>query len=67
MMNEILKNKNIYLRELTLDDVGVEYLSWVNDKEITRFLEIKYQNFTIDDLKDFITACQKNDSKVFWG
>ena len=42
----VLKGKNFYLKELNVSDVSDEYLAWVNDIEITRFLEIKYQ-FTL--------------------
>ena len=63
----VLKGKNFYLKELNVSDVSDEYLAWVNDIEITRFLEIKYQNFTKDSLKKFVTECRVSDSKTLWG
>jgi len=64
---DLLKNNNFYLRELDVSDVSDDYLRWVNDVEITRFLEIKYQTFTKDDLKDFVLSSKADDSKVLWG
>ena len=67
MNQKILRNKNFYLRELTLEDITEKYLRWVNDKEITRFLEIQHQSFTVEDLRNFVTECQKSESKILWG
>lgn len=62
-----LRNKTIHLKELCVDDVSDDYLSWVNDPEITRFLEIKYQTFTKESLRDFILLCKNSDNKTLWG
>ena len=67
MDTKLLKNKNFYLRELAPEDVGAEYLSWVNDKEITRFLEIQHQTFDKIALNEFVSECLKSKSKVLWG
>ena len=63
----LLKNNNFYLRELEVSDVSDDYLCWVNDVEITRFLEIKYQTFTKNDLKNFVLSCKADKAKVLWG
>tara|TARA_R110000782_G_scaffold108212_1_gene196671 strand:- start:185 stop:712 length:528 start_codon:yes stop_codon:yes gene_type:complete len=53
-MNEILlKNKNIYLKNLTIDDNLNNYLSWINDKELTLYLN-KNKTQTKIDLKNYI-------------
>ncbi len=39
----VLESKNFHLKELDVSDISDDYLAWVNDSEITRFLEIKYQ------------------------
>ena len=62
-----LKNKNFYLKELVTSDVSDDYLSWVNDPEITRFLEIKHQAFNKSDLIEFIIDCYKSTNKNLWG
>lgn len=67
MDKNILKNKNFYLRELCVFDVSDNYLLWVNDPEITYFLEIKYQTFNKSDLIEFVKSCQKNPYKTLWG
>ena len=34
-----LEGKNFYLRVLTRKDINKKYLSWLNDKEVTQYLE----------------------------
>lgn len=63
----ILRSKNFHLQELDIYDVSDDYLDWVNDPELTQFLEIKYQKFTKDSLKKFITDCRSSENKTLWG
>jgi RimJ/RimL family protein N-acetyltransferase len=63
----VLESKNFHLKELDVSDISDDYLAWVNDSEITRFLEIKYQVFTKDSLKKFVSECRTSDSKTLWG
>ena len=54
-MNKVLaENNKIYLKKLNINDNLSNYLSWINDKDLTLYLnKIKKQN--IDDLKNYIT------------
>lgn len=38
-----LETNNVYLRSLTSDDASTAYLSWLQDSEITSFLEIRFR------------------------
>ena len=54
-MNKVLAaNNKIYFHKLNINDNLSNYLSWINDKDLTLYLnKIKKQN--IDDLKNYIT------------
>ena len=56
-MNKILiESDRIYLRQLDLNDNLTAYLSWVNDKEATTFMEIRNKHFSSDDLRSYIKS-----------
>ena len=46
--NILIKGEKIYLRPLTMKDVNKEYLSWLDDKENSRY--------TVDVLKSTMTS-----------
>ena len=54
MVKNIIEDNNIYLRKLNLDDDLSKYLSWVNDKEMTVYMELRHKEHSIDDLKRYI-------------
>jgi len=49
-----LKGKQIYLRPLEVEDINGPYLSWVNDQEITKYLDVGLFPTNKEDLKSFI-------------
>lgn len=54
------------LRTLALDDVGPDYLSWMRDPEVTRFLEARFQDHRIDSLREFVSeAGARRDTLLF--
>jgi [ribosomal protein S5]-alanine N-acetyltransferase len=60
--------KSIYLKQLNQDDVTDDYVGWLNDPEITKYLEIRHttQPFTTDTVKNFVAQCHK-DHRHHWG
>ena len=37
---EFVQGSRVYLRPLERDDLNARYLSWLNDPEVTRYLEV---------------------------
>jgi RimJ/RimL family protein N-acetyltransferase len=58
-----ITGKLCYLRGLTPEDATVDYLHWINDFEVTRYLEAGRKPSTLDDLRDYIVSGQ-NDSTL---
>lgn len=50
---------NVYIRPLSQSDVGDNYLRWVNDEEVTRYLEIGNVALDRADLYDYIQSAQE--------
>ncbi len=59
--------KSVILRQLQADDVTEQYVSWLNDPEIVRFLEIKNsQPITYLDTIEFVKNCELT-CRHHWG
>lgn len=57
--------EKIYLRPLSLNDIGKKYLSWVNDPIITEFLLLNKKRLKQSDLIKFIKDSPKDGRHNF--
>ena len=51
-----LEGPRIILRPLTLDDVSGRYVSWLNDPEVNKYLETRFQEQTIETIREYVRA-----------
>lgn len=65
--NLVLSHKRYYLRTLKVEDVNDKYLGWLNDKEVTEYLEIRYKRYTLESLRDYVRSFKTDDSKFLFG
>ncbi len=65
MMN--IQSKNLVLRKLTVEDISIEYVSWLNDEEVNRYLETRHIKQTLETCKVFVDACNKDISSHLFG
>jgi spore coat polysaccharide biosynthesis protein SpsF (cytidylyltransferase family) len=63
--NTIITGERIFLRALKEEDVSQDYCNWLNDPEVTRFLETK--GTTIDELKKYVREKKENPYCLFLG
>lgn len=65
IISKVLIGKYIYLRTLNVHDVSNSYLSWTNDPNVNRYLEIRFNKpRNLSDLRDFVIHCEK-DPDIF--
>ena len=62
----ILESDTFYLRNISLDDCNENYLSWMNDSEINKFLESRFTVHTIDSLKDFVISMNNSNNNILF-
>ena len=62
----ILNDKEFYLRNITLDDCNENYLNWMNDSEINKYLESRFTRHTIESLKDFVTSMNSTNNNILF-
>ncbi|MBF0549495.1 MAG: GNAT family N-acetyltransferase [Deltaproteobacteria bacterium] len=57
----------LYLRPLTEDDVGPEYLAWLQDEEVVSHLEVRFQHQTIEKLHQFVVDTKADRNRLLLG
>ena len=62
----LLESDTFYLRNISLDDCNENYLSWMNDYEVNKYLESRFTNHSIDSLKDFVNSMNNSESNVLF-
>jgi len=60
-------HKNIYLRPLKNNDVSEKYVSWLNDPDVNRYLDVRHSTpESMNDVARFVKNCQAN-KRPHWG
>ena len=62
----ILKGKRIYLREVRLSDVNENYYRWMNDPEITEYLETRYVPQSRENIAEYVRKMDGNANEPFF-
>ncbi|MFQ5959365.1 MAG: GNAT family N-acetyltransferase [Alphaproteobacteria bacterium] len=58
----VLAGARVYLRPVTADDVGAEYVRWLNDPEINRFLESRHTSSSERSVRAFVAKMTASES-----
>lgn len=67
LMDAPIETPRLILRTLRSGDVGEEYISWLSDPEVTRYLEIRFTVQTIQGAREFISAMNASEDSLFLG
>lgn len=59
-----LEGERVRLRPLTDADVGPEYVAWLNDPEVNRFLESRFVTHTDETVAGFVRAAMASSTIV---
>ena len=62
---EMFKRKDIVLRKLSVNDVTIEYLGWLNDYEIVKYTESRHAVHTMESLKNFVIHVNNESNYCF--
>jgi len=62
---EIIGDK-CYLRKFRMKDVNKNYLKWINDKEVTKYLESRFDTHSISSLMKYVKNILKNCNIMFF-
>jgi [ribosomal protein S5]-alanine N-acetyltransferase len=66
MSDPVLDGALVRLRPMTTADAQGPYLTWMNDPEVTRYLESRFQSYEPSDLASYIEATTSDSSNHFF-
>ncbi len=49
-----IDGERIILKEMTADDVGENYVQWMNDEETTQYMESRFQDNTLESIREYV-------------
>lgn len=64
-MAPILESDRLVCKKLSLEHCTDQYVSWLNDKEVYRFLETG-GNYSLELLREYLASVQANEKILFW-
>ncbi|MFH1877230.1 MAG: GNAT family protein [Candidatus Omnitrophota bacterium] len=64
-LKHFIEGANIYLRDVSLGDVNDVYLGWMNDPEVTRYLEARFSEHTLESIRDYVEKMASKEDEVF--
>ena len=64
---KIIKGKNYYLSQFSIKDINDEYLSWLNEPEVNKFLEIRFKKQSKNLAIKYINSFYSTEEKYIWG
>jgi ribosomal-protein-alanine N-acetyltransferase len=59
--------ERIYLKSLTQDDITQTYVKWLNDSEINKYLESRWQVHTVENIWAYVSAMNDSNNNVMFG
>jgi len=63
---KILQSDNVKLQPFSKEFISNKYLDWINDKNVTRFIDKAKDNTTLEDLNFFAESLIKSDFDYFF-
>lgn len=60
-----IEGSRLYLRKLQPADAWGQYVRWMNDPEVTRFLESRFCSYSSEDLEKYILSQLDNTRVIF--
>lgn len=62
-----LQGQHIYLRFLSPDDVSDDYVAWMNNAEITQYLESRWSVQTLEGIRAFVKTMADSPNDYLFG
>jgi RimJ/RimL family protein N-acetyltransferase len=60
-----IEGERICLRDVRPDDVNENYIRWMNDPEVTQYLEARFSPCAEDDIKRYVGSMAGKDDEIF--
>ena len=60
-----IEASRLYLREVVPSDATERYAAWMNDPEVTRFMETRFASHSVESLRQYIEAMRRKPDTLF--
>ena len=67
LKNIVLKSDELIIKEINHSDITMEYVEWLNDKEVNQHLESRFIHQDLNTVSKFVDSCQKNKQVFLFG
>lgn len=57
-----IEGERLTLKEMKVSDVDENYHKWMNDPDITRYLESRFRDNTVEKIKEYVSGFEKRDN-----
>lgn len=65
IIEQEIRGKSVVISQCYEKDVSKEYLGWLSDKEINRFLELRFTEYSESSAREYVNTCIKSPNIYF--
>jgi RimJ/RimL family protein N-acetyltransferase len=65
IIEQDIRGERVILSQYYEKDISKEYLSWLSDKEINRFLEVRFTEYSEALAKEYVKSCIQSPNIYF--
>lgn len=64
-LNYIIKGRFLVLKPISTNEINEEYVGWLNNPKINKYLEVRHKKQTIEGIYEYINGLRKSNGEVF--
>lgn len=64
---DLIDGEGFFLRRLTVDDCTMDYVRWLNDPRVNRFLETRFSTQTLESIRSFVAEKASSSTEFLYG
>ena len=62
-----ISTPRLLLRSMTVADVSQDYVDWLNDPEVNRYLEVRHAVQTLEGCKSYVAGMESSEADFLFG
>jgi len=62
----MIEGERLILRPVQPEDVNENYRSWMNDPEVVRYTESRFQTHSLEQIREYVQSVQADPTSVFF-
>jgi len=65
--NIVIEGRRIILKPITENEINEKYVSWLNNPEINKYLEVRHKKQSISDIYNYVNSLRSNKGTEIFG